>query len=183
MFSRYVFAGALALGAGIASADTFSYNYLEGGYGEVDRGDSLFVGGSKALDKNLYVLGNVYALDFPGDVNGAYLEGGLGYHVPLSAQADLFVNGQLLYANLNHVPGDDDDLGAIARAGVRFMPVNKVELEGSLALSTNDFLVDDGIGASVSARYHIDPRVSAAVGYSSHTELDGFFLNARYDFK
>ncbi len=179
----YVLAGALALTAGVANAAPFSYDYVEGGYGEVDRGDSLFVGASKALDKNLYVLGSVYALDFPSDANGAYLEGGLGYHVPLSARADLFVNGQLLYANLNHVGSDDDDLGAIARAGLRFMPVDKLELEGSLALSSNDFLVDDGIGLSASARYYIDPRFSAALGYSADTELDGFFLNARYDFK
>lgn len=183
LLRRYVLASVLALSAGVASAASFSYDYVEGGYGEVDEGDSLFVGGSKALDKNLYVLGSVYALDFDGDVNGMYLEGGLGYHVPLSAQADFFVNGQLLYANFNHVGHDDDDLGGIARAGLRFMPVDKLELEGSVALSSNDFLVDDGIGVSASARYYIDPRFSAALGYSADTELDGFFLNARYDFK
>lgn len=183
MISRYVLAGALALSAGIASAETFSYDYLEGGYGEVDEGDSLFIGGSKSLDKNLYVLGSAYALDFDGDVNGMYVEGGLGYHVPMTPQADFFVTGQLLYANLNHVRGDDDDLGGIARAGLRFMPVDKLELEGSLALSSNDFLVDDGFGVSASARYYIDPRFSAAIGYSADTELDGFFLNARYSFK
>lgn len=183
LLRRYVLASALALSAGVASAAPFSYDYVEGGYGEVDRGDSLFLGGSAALDKNLYVLGSVYALDFPGDANGMYVEGGLGYHVPLAAKADLFVNGQLLYANLNHVGNDDDDLGGIARVGVRVMPVDKLELEGSVALSSNDFLVDDGIGVSASARYYIDPRISAAIGYSADTELDGFFLNARYDFK
>lgn len=183
LLRRYVLASVLALSAGVASAASFSYDYVEGGYGEVDEGDSLFIGGSKALDKNLYVLGSVYALDFPGDVNGAYLEGGLGYHVPLSAQADVFVNGQLLYANLNHVPGDDDDLGAIARAGIRFMPVDKLELEGSLALSSNDFLVDDGIGISASARYYFQPQFSGAIGVSSDTELDGVFANVRYNFK
>ncbi|MGH8493140.1 MAG: hypothetical protein ACRERR_08570 [Moraxellaceae bacterium] len=52
-----------------------------------------------------------------------------------------------------------------------------------LALSSNDFLEDDGIGVSASARYYIDPRFSAAVGYSATTEIDGFFLSARYNFK
>lgn len=183
MLRKYVLAGVMALGATAAHAVPFSYDYVEGGYGEVDRGDSLFLGGSKSLDKNLYVLGSAYALDFPGDVNGAYVEGGLGYHVPLSPQVDAFATGQLIYANLNHVRGDDDDLGAIARAGVRFIPVDKLELEGSVALSDNKFLVDDGFGISASARYYIDPRFSAAIGYSSDTELDGAFLNVRYSLK
>ncbi len=179
----YVLASALALTAGVANAAPFSYDYVEGGYGEVDRGDSLFIGGSSSLDKHLYVLGSAYALDFPGDVNGMYVEGGLGYHVPLAPKADLFATGQLLYANLNHVGNDDDDLGAIARVGVRVMPVDKLELEGSLALSSNDFLVDDGIGISASARYYFQPQLSGAIGVSSDTELDGVFLSARYNFK
>jgi hypothetical protein len=183
LLRRYVLAGVLALSAGVAAAAPFSYDYVEGGFGEADTGDALFVGGSSALDKNLYVLGNIYALDFDRDVSGAYLEGGLGYHVPLSAQADFFVNGQLLYANFNHVGNDDDDLGAIARAGVRFLPVPKLELEGSLALSSNDFLVNDGIGISASARYFFQPALSAAIGVSSNTELDGLYANVRYNFK
>lgn len=183
LIRRFVLAGVLALSAGVAAAAPFSYNYVEGGFGEVDHGDALFVGGSAALDKNLYVLGSLYALDFNNDVSGAYLEGGIGYHVPLSAEADFFVNGQLLYANFNHVGNDDDDLGAIARAGVRFMVVPKLELEGSLALSSNDFLQDDGVGLSASARYYFQPALSGALGFSSDTELDGFFVSARYNFK
>jgi len=183
MFHRYVLAGAIALVAGAASAAPFSYDYVEGGFGEVDSGDSIFVGASKSLDKNLYVLGNVYAVDFDHGVNGAYLEGGLGYHVPLSAQADFFANAQLLYSRFDMPHGKDDDFGGIARAGVRLAPVAKLELEGSVALSSNKFLVNDGLGFSASARYHIDPRLSAAIGYSSNTELDGAFINVRYALK
>lgn len=183
MFHRYVLAGAIALVAGVANAAPFSYDYVEGGFGEVDSGDSIFVGASKSLDKNLYVLGNVYAVDFDHGVNGVYLEGGLGYHVPLSAQADFFTNAQLLYSRFDVPNGNHDDLGAIARAGLRFTPVDKLELEGSLALSSNDFLVNDGLGLSASARYHFDPRLSAAIGYSSNTELDGAFINVRYALK
>lgn len=183
MFRRYILAGAVALTAGAANAAPFSYDYVEGGFGETGNGDSLFIGGSNSLDRNLYVLGNVYAIDPDRGGNGAYLEGGLGYHVPMSAQADFFVNGQLLYANFDVPRGDDDDLGAIVRAGLRFMPVNQLELEGSVAMSSNNFLVNDGLGLSVSARYHVDPRLSAAIGYSADTELDGAFVNVRYGFQ
>ncbi len=184
MMKHYILASALALGAtGIATAAPFSYDYIEGGYGEIDDADALFVNGSMSLDKNLYALGGVHAIDAPGDVNGMYLSGGIGYHVPLSPQADLFGNAQLLYANMNHVGPNDDDLGAIARAGIRFTPVDKVELEGSLAFSSNDWLIDDGIGLSVAGRYHFDPRLSASLGYSSDTELDGFNVGVRYQLK
>lgn len=176
-------AAAFALLAGSAHAQSFSYNHIEGGYGEVDDGDALFVGASAALDKNLYVLGSLYGVDMPHDVDGVYLEGGLGYHLPMTAQADFFVNGQLLYATLDQHHGDDDDLGAIVRAGLRYMPVQKLELEGALALSSNDLLVDDGIGLNLSARYYIQPRLSAALGVNMDTELDGLSLSLRYALK
>lgn len=183
MFRRYVLAGAIALTAGAAQAAPFSYDYVEGGFGEVDSGESIFLGASKSLDQNLFVLGNIYAVDFDRGVDGVYVEGGLGYHVPLSPQADFFTTAQLLYANFDVPRGNDDDLGGIARAGLRFAPVEKVELEGSVALSSNDFLIDDGLGFSASARYHFDPRLSAALGFSSETELDGAFVNVRYAFR
>lgn len=180
MLRQYILAGAIALAAGAANAAPFTYDYVEGGLGEVDSGDSLFIGASKSLDKNLFVLGNIYAVDFDHGVEGAYVEGGLGYHVPMSAQADFFTTAQLLYSRFDVPRGDVDDFGGIARAGLRLTPVEKLELEGSVALSSNKFLVNDGLGLSASARYHIDPRLSAAIGYSSNTELDGAFINVRY---
>lgn len=165
-----------------AQARPFSYDYVEGGIAEEDHGSAVFLGGSAALDPHIFALGSVYGADFDHDVNGHYLEGGLGYHVPLTAQSDFFVTGQLLYVNIDHA-GDNSDLGAIARAGVRFAPVDKVELEGSLALSSNDRLPHDGVGVTVSGRYHIDPRLSVALGLSSDTEIDGAYLNVRYNFK
>lgn len=174
-------AGMLAL-SGAAQAGSFSYDYLEGGVADEDHGSAVFAGGSVSLDPHVYALGSVYALDFDHDVSGYYLEGGLGYHVPLTPQADFFVNGQLLYANID-VPGDNSDLGAIARAGVRFIPVEKLELEGSVAVSSNDHMPNDGVGVTVSGRYYIDPRLSVALGLSSDTEIDGAFLNVRYNFR
>jgi hypothetical protein len=175
-------AGVLAICAGAAQAAPFSYDYVEGGYGEVDRGDALFFGGSSAIDKNLYVLGAAHLIDFPNGIDGFYLQGGIGYHVPLTAEADFFINGQLLYADID-APGSDSDLGIITRAGLRFMPAPKVELEGALAFSSNDNLVDDGIGLNISGRYHFTDQLSGALGLNSDTELDGVSLSVRYRFR
>lgn len=180
---RYLVAGLVAASAGLAQASDFSYNYLEGGFGEVDKGDAIFIGGSKAVDKNLYLLGHVQAIDMKHDVDGYYLSGGVGYHVPLTATADAFADVRLLYANVDFPGGDKDDFGAIGRVGVRVMPVQKVELEGSLSASSNDLLVDDGLGFTVAGRYHFDSNLSAALGYSHETELDGAFVNVRYGFR
>ena len=36
---------------------------------------------------------------------------------------------------------------------------------------------------SADARYHVNPALSAAIGYAQDTELDGAFLNVRYNFR
>lgn len=182
MFRQLILAALVVLGSGIARAD-FNYNHIQAGFGEVDDdAEALFAGGSFSLNRNLFVLGNVFGVDADNGVEGMYLEGGLGYAVPLSPEADLFVNGQILYANFD-VPGEDDDIGGIARAGARFTPMANFELEGAAAMSTNDLLIDDGFGLDASARYYFDPRFSAALGFSKDTELDGMFVNVRYHFQ
>lgn len=179
MFRQLTLAALLAIVSGIARAD-FSYDNVQVGFGEIDDdAEALFAGGSKSINRNLFVLGNAYAVDSDLGVEGMYLEAGLGYAMPMTPEADFFVNGQVLYANFD-VPGDDDDIGGIARAGVRFAPMNNVELEGAAAMSSNDLLLDDGFGVDAAARFHFDPRFSAAVGFSKDTELDGLFVNVRY---
>lgn len=179
---KTLLASALLMATAAAHAAPFSYDLVEGGFGEIDEADSLFLKGSKALDKNLYVLGGLYAID-EQNVDGFYLEGGLGYHLPLSKQADLVLNGQLLYGDLDTPGGGVDDLGAILRAGVRFTPVDRVELEGNLAFSSNDTLIDDGIGLDVYGRYFFNKQFSGALGLHSDTELDGLSLSVRYNFR
>lgn len=180
--NKIMVAAFAALAVSTTYAETISYKYVEGGVGEIDDGSAVSAGVSIPLDPHVYVLGSVYGVDF-GPVNGTYVEGGLGYHTAINNHASFFANGQLLYADVDRDVRlrDHTDLGAIARAGVRFVPVDKLELEGALALSSNNLLYNDGLGFNASARYYLAPKVSAAVGYAHHTELDGGFLNVRYD--
>lgn len=186
MFRRYLLAGILGLSASVSHA-AFSYSFVEGGVGEVDEGDALFLKGSMSVNPNVFVLGAVHMVDpdisIPGyDGEGFYVQGGLGYAMPMAPEVDVFATAELLYANFD-VPGEDDDVGHIARLGIRYTPVDRIELEGSVAHSSNDFLVDDGIGMTGAARYYMSQEFSAAIGYSQDTELDGAFLNVRYDFR
>ena len=184
MFRRIVLAGVLALATSTSYA-AFSYDYLEISAGEVDEGDALFANASKKVGPNLFILGGAYMVDSglslgSYDGEGFYLEGGLGYYLPMAPEADVYASAQVLYANLD-VPGDDDDLGYMTRLGIRYTPVARVELEGSMALSGNDLLIDDGLGFGGSARYQLTPAFSVAVGYTQDTELDGAFFNVRYN--
>ena len=175
---KTILAAAMLMTAAISQAAPLSYDYVEGGYGEWDRDDALFVNGSKALDNNLFVLGGIYAIDAKAN-DGFYLEGGVGYHLPLSKQVDLVMSAQLLYGDI----GNNDDMGAILRAGVRFTPADRVELEGGLAVSSNDTLIDDGVGLDATARYFFSNALSGAIGLHSDTELDGVSLSMRYNFR
>ena len=183
IYKKLLAVSVLCACSGLALAAPFSYDYVQGGLGETDSNDTLFAGVSKSIDPNVYVLGNLYSVDLDhGSLT--YLEGGVGFHKPLDNRTSLFANGQLLYASASHrYHGDDNDLGAIARVGLRMIAAPQVELEGALALSSNNLLVNDGLGLDLSGRYHFTPELSAAVGYSSNTELDGVFASVRYNLR
>lgn len=181
IYKRLLTAALLVGCSSAALAETFSYDYVQGGFGDTDSNNTVFAGVSKTLDPNIYVLGNLYSVNRDyGHLT--YLEGGLGFRKPIDNRTSFFVDGQLLYATASHRFHDDDnDLGGIAHVGVRLVPAPRVELEGALALSSNNLLVNDGLGVNVSGRYFFTPQLSGAVGYSSDTELDGFFASVRYD--
>lgn len=52
-----------------------------------------------------------------------------------------------------------------------------------MAFSSNDTLIDDGIGLDVYGRYFFNKQLSGALGLHSDTELDGVSLSMRYTFR
>ena len=78
---KTILAAAMLMTAAISQAAPLSYDYVEGGYGEWDRDDALFVNGSKALDNNLFVLGGIYAIDAKANVAVEKPHSGLAPHV------------------------------------------------------------------------------------------------------
>ena len=74
-----------------------------------------------------------------------------------------------------------DDTGFVANAGMRFKVQPKIELEGDLKYTSNDLLVDDGIGIQAAARFYLNDQFSIAPGLAMDTEFDGLFVGVRYD--
>ena len=145
-------AGLLVL-SGAAQARTFSYNYVEGGVADEDHGSAIFAGGSVDLDPHVYALGSLYGLDFDHDVSGYYLEGGLGYHVPLTPQADFFVNG-------------DTD----SRTGIR---VATKDVDGD---AKADVIVGSGEGQAAQIRVYAGKTVTGRTEPAPLQDLDPFGL-------
>jgi hypothetical protein len=198
--ARIAFAS-LLLSAGAATAGDFSYDYVEGSFGEtVLDGDLINLGGSVSLDKQFGLIGSLGLVDFDyGD--GTVLRAGGLFHTELQPKLDLVATLELAWSDYEFnapaaavtIPGlgvvvagggkySDDDLGFIASGGVRFELTEEVELEGKLTLTEVDPF-DDGLGLQAAARYYMTPEFSAAVGLANDADFDGLFINARYNLK
>ena len=179
---------ALALGAsGSAAAAGFSYNYIEGGFGEIDDGEVLFANVGYDIQKNFGLAGGLYIGDTDPGFDVTALEFGGVFHQPIKSNLDFNASLKLLHVEVDGGPAwangrfDESDTGLIASAGLRFRVQPKLELEGDLKLSSND-LIDDGFGAQAALRYYLAPKVSVAGGLAIDTELDGLFVSLRGDF-
>lgn len=177
---------ALFVSAVTAHAETFSYDYLEGGFGEASSargtdGDVIWLGGAKSLDKPFGLLGSLGIIDYNGG-DGMVLRGGGLFHKPLQKDLDLFASVEMVYSDYDFGIFSDTDIGLAAAGGVRFAVQDNFELEGKLTLTEVDPF-DDGLGLQFGARYFIDKQLSAAAGIASDTEYDGIYVSLRYALK
>lgn len=168
-----------------ATTSGFSYDYVEGSFGEYDvargvDGSAIYLGGSKSLDRNWGLLGSVGFLDFDGGVDGTVLQGGGFLHTPINSDADFVGTARLLYVDID---GGDDEIGVFLSGGVRFAVQDNFHLEGEIDLIENDAIEDDGLGIKIDGRYYFNKQFSGAVGLANDSEFDGLFVNVRYDLK
>lgn len=175
----------LAASASVQAGD-FSYDYLEGSFGELDSADAIYLGGAMSLDGQFGLLGSLGIIDYKGG-DGMVLRGGGLFHKSLQPNLDLFGTLELVYSDFEYggpfgTKVSDDDLGFAAAAGLRFALQDNFHIEGKLTATEVDPF-DDGLGLSVNARYFMNKQLSAAIGVASDTEFDGLFLNLRYDLK
>lgn len=184
-------AAAMLSAASAIAAPTFNYNYIEGGVGQLDDGEAIFVNGAKDINKNWGIVGGLEIGSVDPDFDVTLFEVGAQYHQPVDSQLSWHAGLKLLYVKVEgdiSYPGfgvvasvDEDEIGFVANGGVRFRVNPKFQLEGDIKLVQND-AVDDGLGLQGAARYYIDPKLSVAGGLAIDTELDGLFVSLRYDF-
>lgn len=167
-----------------AIAGPFRYSYIEGGFGDADEADALFVNGAYRIDKQLDLIGGLYSYDDKA-YDGTGIEAGVQFHQPINGKADFFASAQLYRVSVDidlgpWGSGSATDTGLMLKAGARYAVDSKLQLEGLVSISDND-AIDDGLGFQGNVRYYIDPKLSLAAGLASDTELDGLFVGVRYD--
>jgi hypothetical protein len=113
-----------------------SYTYVEFGYGEVEiesvediSGDGWFIGGSFGL-KNVHFFGQYAQFEFDLDIEETTWGLGAGYHGLLGEKADLVAELSYVDGEIDSFFLDVDDTGYLASAGVRWLPIPLVELNG-----------------------------------------------------
>lgn len=183
MFNRLLPVLALVVVSPAALAASFSYDYLELGFGEVHPdGDGLYAGGALSLDKRFGVQGSLGILDYKGGDGSVVRVGGF-LHKPLHRSLDLFATGELVATDFDYVRksgarASDTDWGLALSGGIRYELQDNVHFETKV-LVTEVEPYDDGIGLSVGGRFLLDRTFSVAAGIASDTEYDGLWLNLR----
>lgn len=176
---------AMGLSSLAAAADSFSYNYIEGGFGELDGGDfddgeALFVRGAYDIANNIGLVGGVYLGEIE-DTDVTALEIGAQFHQTIQSNLSFHAGVRLFHLEVEAGAGEEDDTGFIVNAGLRFQVQPKLQLEGDVKYLSNDLMDDDGLGLEAGVRYYLNPQLSIAGGLAVDTEFDGLVLGVRYD--
>ena len=178
----------LLAAASVASADDFSYDYFNVGYGVIEfddfdvDGDAIGIDGAIALADNFHLFAGYAMGDFDFDVESTSYNLGLGYNTPLSDTVD-FV-GRLSYEYIEVdaplVPSVDDN-GIGLGAGLRFAPNDQFELDGGLKyVELSDSGNDTGLSAG--ALYNFSDVFSMSLRGDWTDDVSSYTLGGRFYF-
>lgn len=167
------------------STDTrFAYtyaqlNYTHTDYSDADIGEDGFgVSGSFLVIPNVFVVGGFGQAE-TDEVAGITLEStgfnlGAGYRYGLTPALDLVGTVSAVQMEVEALGETDDDTGFLVTAGARYLPLDMVEVAGTLAYQ--DIFEDGDFTVNLSGLYHIIPLVSAGVNLTTGDKFgEGIF--------
>ena len=109
---------------------------------------------------------------------------GIGYHQMLMQQLGFFVDAQLVHSSTKYSPAgfssSNSDTGLGVMGGVRFIPVDKVEVDGFVSVTAGNKYVDSSPAPGVRGLYNFAPHWSVFASYTANTDV--FYTGVRYDF-
>lgn len=168
----------------LASDTRFAYtfaelNYTHTEYNDADLGEVGFgVSGSFLVIPNVFVVGG-FQMAETDEVLGVALETtgyslGAGYRYGLTSALDLVGTVRAVQMEVEAGGDSDDDTGYLVTAGARFLPLDMVEVAGTLAYQ--DIFEDGDFTVNLSGLYHIIPLVSAGVNLTTGDKFgEGIF--------
>lgn len=175
-------AAALPLAAQADQPDPFGYTYAEGGYlsenpsGGASDLTGAFVDGSYELQPNWRVIGQFSNASCCGSTDNRY-GAGAGYYTGIADKIDFLADLSFLG---QHVTNNGNHNGWGIDAGLRFMPVDKLELDGLVQHS--DVNSDTENTIAVKALYSLTNEWRLFAGYSNNSDEDDFQVGVRYVF-
>ena len=170
-----------------ASADDFSYNWLQVGYGTIEfddidlDGDGLGFGASFEVNDDFFIFGNYTTVDLDFGIDANSMRAGVGYNTTVAEGADLFATVSYEYAEIDlPILGAEDDNGFGIGVGMRYWVAPGFELNGGVSYVD---VGDDGDTAfSFGAVYSFTPAFAGGLGASFADEASSFSVFARYYF-
>ncbi|HEX5340640.1 MAG TPA: outer membrane beta-barrel protein [Gammaproteobacteria bacterium] len=184
----------LPLAANAADEGDFNYNYVEGGFVNIDSGagnqpagvgnlSGLGVDGSYEVAPNWRLVAGFNTISCC-DFRLTNFNIGVGYHRMLVQKLGLFVNAGFVSSNGKYTPSgfsaSNNDTGVELSGGVRFIPVEKVEVDGFVSITSGNDFVDSTPSPGVLGMYNFAPQWSVFASYTANADL--FYTGVRYEF-
>lgn len=182
---------ALAVAAviGSAKASDFNYNFIEGGYSNLDAKsggisadlNGVDVRGSYQIHPNIFLRGgfgvydgDVEAFGFDGDVEMDSWQIGAGYILPINRKTDVFfaIDHEERDIKLKSPFNFSDDVAVNSiEAGLRFKPITTIELFASLGHFDAEG-GDNDLGFKLGGIAELSDKVGLGVSYEESFDLD-----------
>ncbi len=185
-------ASMLVLSPFTVMADEPSYNYVEGGYYQLDLDDAEFKGyqlrGSLAFSENLYGRLGYWAADDTFtvfntniDVDLSELSAGLGFKTPVGANTTVHTYADLVQSRIDVEGNDDSETDYRLGFGLRSNVAESVELFSDITWT--DYDVDNETALQVGGVFHINNAFGITVSAGLNDENDkNYTVGARLSF-
>lgn len=174
--------------SGAASAQNFSYDYLNIGYGVVEfddldvDGDALGIDGAFAIADNYHLFATYEVGDFDFDVETTSYNAGIGYNAPVSDRLDIVARLSYEYVEVDApvIPSVDDN-GFGLGVGLRFAATEQFELNAGLDyIDLSDSGDDTGFNAA--ALYNFSDVFSVTLRGDWTDDVSSYTLGGRFYF-
>lgn len=178
--------------AALAQETSVSYNYFGVGYARVEIEDDFldesfdFAGysieGSVTVRDHFHLFGMIADIgdDEPGiDIDNLDLLAGIGTHFEPLEGFSVFGRLGVVKSSIDDSIDSFDDEGYYLAAGVRYMPIDWVELRAGVErIEYDDF--DDGRASMFGADLYVTNVVALALEYRKHRDADAVTLGFRF---
>ncbi|MEE4163752.1 MAG: outer membrane beta-barrel protein [Woeseiaceae bacterium] len=170
-----------------ATADDFSYNWLQAGYGWIEfddidvDGDGLGIGGSFEINDEFFIFGNYAQADLDFGIDTTSWNAGFGYNTALTDVVDLFATVSYEYVDID-VPafGSQDENGFGVGVGMRFWAMDGLELNGSINYVD---VGDDDTALNLGGLYSFTPRFALGLATSFSDDVSSYQVFGRFYFE